>query len=443
MPQIAELSFGEETSLLMWLGVLLLIWLALAFLSSFARALLVLNGSTREMLAEAGDATSLRVLKLIEEKNTVQLSLNVITVLFSVFFAVLSFQVLARSMVELQIASPFRFAIEIILITVLSTIAGKIIPKTVAMRKPLAFCKFASVPVMIIYRIGSPVTRPLANWFKEKLGYGDLGVHYLSGEDLKAMADMGEAQGTIEEDEREFIHSIMDFGETAVREVMVSRMDIDALPVTATLNDALELIQTSGHSRLPLYDEHLDHILGVIYVKDLLPYLSSEDNTTLPDWRSIARKPLFVPASKPLDDLLRIFQAQKTHLAIVVDDYGGTAGVATMEDLLEEIVGDIRDEYDQAEEDLHERLDDLTYVFDARIHLDDLCEVLNIELDLEKYDFETLGGLIFHLTGEIPEPGDNVVYEPMSMRIESTDNHRIGRVLVRIEPPTEDKSMAV
>lgn len=427
----------------MWLGILLLAWLALAFLSSYARALLVLNGSTREVLSEAGDPASLRVLRLIEEKNTVQLTLNTITVLFGVFFAILSFQVLARSMVELQIASPFRFALEIIVITILSTIAGKIIPKAIAMQKPLAFCTFASVPVMVIHRLSLPITKPLANWFKEKLGYGNPGVHYLSGDDLKAMADIGEAQGTIEEDEREFIHSIMDFGETAVREVMVSRMDIDALPITATLKNALDLIQTSGHSRLPLYDEHLDNILGVIYVKDLLPYLSTEHDTTVPNWRSIARKPLFVPASKPLDELLRTFQAEKTHLAIVVDDYGGTAGVATMEDLLEEIVGDIRDEYDHAEEDLHERVDDLTHVFDARIHLDDLCEVLNIELDLEKYDFETLGGLIFHLTGEIPEPGDNVVYKPMSMRIESTDNHRIGRVLVRIEPPTEDKSMAV
>jgi CBS domain containing-hemolysin-like protein len=236
----------------------------------------------------------------------------------------------------------------------------------------------------------------------------------------------------------------MDFGETAVREVMVSRLDIDALPVTASLKDALELIQNSGHSRLPLYEEHLDNILGIIYVKDLLPYLASGNGVPTPDWRDIARKPLFVPVSKPLDDLLRIFQAEKTHLAIVVDEYGGTAGVATMEDLLEEIVGDIRDEYDQAEEDLHERLDDQTHVFDARIHLDDLSDVLNIELDLEKYDFETLGGLIFHLTGEFPEPGDEVVYEPLRMRIESTDNHRIGRVLVRIQPPpAEDKSMAV
>lgn len=429
--------------MLTWIGVLLLIWLVLTLLASFARALLVLNGSTREMLAEAGDAASLRMLRLIEEKNTVQLTLNSITVLFSVFFAVLAFQVLARSMVALQISSPLLFGLEIITITILSTIAGKIIPKAVAMRKPLAFCKSFSAPIMVLHRVSLPITKPLANWFKDKLGYGKPGLRYLSSDDLKAMADMGEAHGTIEEDEREFIHSIMDFGETAVREVMVSRMDIDALPVTATLNDALELIQTSGHSRLPLYEDHLDNILGVIYVKDLLPYLSAQHNTVVPDWGSITRNPLFVPAGKPLDDLLRTFQAEKTHLAVVVDDYGGTAGVVTMEDLLEEIVGDIRDEYDHAEKDLHERLDDLTHVFDARIHLDDLCEVLNIELDLEKYDFETLGGLIFHLTGEIPEPGDNILYEPMSMRIESTDNHRIGRVLVRIEPPTEDKSMAV
>ena len=327
------------------------------------------------------------------------------------------------------------------IIAVAHVLAAVVIPKIIALRAPIGFALALTPVVLFIHRFFSLLTRPISAWLKKKLAYGQLLPQYLSGEDLKAMAVIGEAHGTIEEDEREFIHSIMDFGDTSVREVMVSRMDMRVISTNDSLSEALDLIQRTGHSRLPLYEQHLDNLLGVIYVKDLIPYLASPGESDRLDWTRIARKALFVPASKPLDDLLRVFQSRKMHLAIVVDEYGGTAGLVTMEDLLEEIVGDIRDEFDEAEEDLHEQIDEYTFVFDARIHLEDLCEVLNIELGIEKYDFDTLGGLILHITGRIPVVGDNVAHENMTMRVESIDNHRIGRVRVSVLPPAEDKSM--
>ena len=422
----------------MSLGLLLPIWLVLVFIASYARSLHALNGSATEMLKESSDQRSKQLLKLIEEKNEFQIVLSSLVFLLIASFTLLLLQGL--------LPTPF-FNTDSPLLPLFTTIFGtaflliiacRVIPKVISMRFPLAFCRTGIPIAYALHLLTVKVTRPIAGWFQTKIGYGNSDIHVLSGEDLKAMADIGEAQGTIEEEERELIHSIVDFRDTEVREVMINRMDMDALPVTASLSEAIELIQTSGHSRLPLYEEHLDNILGVVYAKDLIPYLLTDNGILTPDWHRIARTPFFVPESKPLDDLLRDFQSRKKHLAIVLDDYGGTAGLITMEDVLEEIVGDIRDEFDDAEEDFHEQISESTHLFDARINLDDLCEVLNIHLNTDNFDFETLGGLIFHVKGDVPMRGDEVMFGSMKMRIESIENHRIGRVLIQVQPPTED-----
>jgi len=282
-----------------------------------------------------------------------------------------------------------------------------------------------------------PISKILAKSTHLMHGRMRPGSRRLSSEDLKALADVGEAHGTLEEEERELIYSIVEFGETSVREIMVSRLDIVALPVSFTLSETLEIIRDSGHSRMPLYVDHLDNILGVIYAKDLLPHLNRKEGSARLDWTRIARPAIFVPMGKKLGDLLKDFQTKKTHIAIVVDEYGGTAGLVTLEDVLEEIVGEIRDEHDETEEELYEQIDANTYRFDARINLDDINELVGIDLDTEEYDFETLGGLIFHLTGKIPQEGDEIEFESLKIRVEAVDNHRIGQVLVEFGPPPE------
>lgn len=422
-------------------GVLALLLILVTCLASLVRIISFLNGSTSEILKENNDSGSQRLLKIIDQKNQVLLTLNTLLVLSNVSFTIVFYLLFSQITAASSLGSTTVFFLSIGLCSVGLAFAGKIIPRFISLRKSLPFGRALSLQVLIIHRIFYPFSRPITRWFKSSLGYGAPRVQYLSGDDLKAMADMGEAQGTIEEDEREFIHSIMDFGDTTVREIMISRLDMNALPITASLDDVLYMIQSSGHSRLPLYEKHFDNIVGFVYVKDLLPYISSSNSDHEPNWQETVRKPFFVPAGKPLDDLLRDFQSMKMHIAIVVDEYGGTAGLVTMEDVLEEIVGDIRDEYDDAETDMHEQIDETTHVFDARINLDDLSDLLKIELDFESYDFETLGGLIFHLKGEIPGEGDQLVYETMTMRIESVKNHRIGRVFIKLHPPTADKSL--
>jgi len=257
-------------------------------------------------------------------------------------------------------------------------------------------------------------------------------------EDLKTMADVGEGQGSIEEEERALIHSILEFGEITVREVMVSRLDVIALPETATLGEALALIRESGHSRFPLYRDHLDHVLGVVYAKDLLPYLGDDhDPAQRVDWAALARQPRFVPLSKTLDAMLADFQQHNTHMALVVDEYGGTAGIVTLEDLLEEVVGEIRDELDEPDEALYRAVGPAAWRVEARIHLDDLAEALGVEIDTEAFDFETLGGLIFHLTGAVPAPGDEVRYGRLQLRVEDVEQNRIRDVLVTLLPEPE------
>ena len=376
---------------------------------------------------------------LIQEKNEFLLVVRTVISILAVTFTILLFHALYTSPPLLNNSHVAIFVGTIVLLSILLIVARRIIPKIVATRAALPFCLRGVTFAFILHQISKPVTRPITKWFHASIGYGKREMHFLSGDDLKAMADIGEAQGTIEEEERELIHSIVDFRELEVRDIMVNRMDMHAISTEMTFPDAIQLIQDTGHSRLPLYEEHLDNVIGIVYAKDLLAYLPKNDQQHyVPAWSKIARVPFYVPASRPLDEMLKDFKARKKHLAIVLDDYGGTDGLVTMEDVLEELVGDIRDEFDDAEVDLHEQLGESTHLFDARIHLDDFSDVLNLGLNTEEFDFDTLGGLIFHLKGEIPQQGDEVYFDSLKMRIESIENHRIGRILIQVLPPTED-----
>lgn len=416
------------------LGFLLLLLLS-AFMSGSEVALFSLTGSSKESLAQRSDAASARVLRLLEHPRELLISILILNTTVNVAAAILA-AVLTGSIAAAMHWDPvITVLVEVVAVTFAILVVGEITPKLLATRHAVPFSRFVSGPLSVLHRILYPVSNLLARTTGLMQGRMARGRHRISPEDLKMLADVGEAHGTLEEEERELIHSIVEFGEMSVREIMVSRLDIVALPVTATLSEALELIRSSGHSRMPLYVDHLDNILGIIYAKDMLPHLHSDDGKSRLDWTRIARPAIFVPLGKKLDDLLRDFQTKKTHIAIVVDEYGGTAGLVTLEDVLEEIVGEIRDEHDETEDVLYERLGDSTYRFDARINLDDVNELLGIELETENYDFETLGGLIYHITGSIPREGEQAEFDSLRMCVETVENHRIGQVLVEVVAP--------
>lgn len=243
---------------------------------------------------------------------------------------------------------------------------------------------------------------------------------------------MGEEEGVIEQEEREMISSIFEFGDTVAREVMVPRMDMDVLEDTATAGDAVQLILATGHSRIPIFHESIDNIVGILYLKDLLRPLAEERPTV--SVVELTRAVYYVPESKRVDDLFREMQRRKVHVAIVVDEYGGTSGLVTIEDLLEEIVGPIVDEHD-VEERLVEVINDQVALVEGRASIEEVNEQLRLGLPLQ--DVDTIGGFVYSLLGHVPRPGERVAYDGVEIVVEQVEGQRIGKVkITRAVPST-------
>jgi len=249
-------------------------------------------------------------------------------------------------------------------------------------------------------------------------------------EEILQMVQSETDEGTIEEEEREMIEGVFEFGETTVREIMIPRIDIICAELNTSSPDLLKLIQEYRHSRLPIYEERVDHIKGVIYAKDLLHTLSIGERIDIP---KIMRPPYFVPENKKIDELLREFKTARVHMAIVVDEYGGTSGIVTLEDVIEEIVGEIQDEYDEEEQLFHWTEDGQVLVADARMDIEDLNLLLNVEFPQDGY--ETLGGFIYNLLGHVPDPKETFEYNHMEMHIVEVIGQRITNVQIRKRPP--------
>ena len=252
---------------------------------------------------------------------------------------------------------------------------------------------------------------------------------FLSEDGLRFLIHVGEGEGVIEEDEKQMIAGIFEFGETTVREIMVPRLDIVAVEVTAPLSQALDLIIANGHSRIPVYEDSIDHLLGVLYAKDLL--LCLRDGSQDISVRQLLRKAYFVPQSKKLDELFEEMQAHRIHMALAVDEYGGTAGLVTIEDLLEEIVGEIQDEYDSEEPQLKKLAPEI-YIFNARYDIDEVSQLIDVDLSAGRENIDTLGGFIYSQLGRVPEQGESIQFKDWRFTVLSVDSRRIEEV--RVEP---------
>ncbi|GMQ82595.1 MAG: gliding motility-associated protein GldE [Rhodothermia bacterium] len=441
---VQEVSL-ELAPFLIGATVLLVLLFLSALFSGSEVALLSLTPTEREQLGDDSDRSSRRVVRLLENPRALLVTILILNTFVNVGAAILA-AILTRDLALAMSWSPTLTILgEVVALTFVLLVVSEISPKLLATRHSVIFSRRVSWLLITLHRFLYPVSSIIArsmNAFHHRFKSTN-GRLPISGEDLKTMAEIGEAHGTIEEEERELIHSIVEFGSTSVREIMISRLDVVALPAGASIAEAIDVIKTTGHSRLPLYVEHLDNILGVVYAKDLLRYMTSHNKEGHIDWTNLARPPIFVPLGKKLDDLLRDFQDRKTHLALVVDEYGGTAGLVTLEDVLEEIVGEIRDEHDETERDPFEKLDENVYRFDARIDLDELNEVAGTHLQTDDFDFETLGGLIFHLAGKIPATGDSFKHRNLRIDVERVESHRIVDVLITVDPADELESVDI
>ena len=323
------------------------------------------------------------------------------------------------------------------------TLLGEAIPKSLATRQPERTLLRWAAFIRLFTLIFSPM-----HWIARRLGRGfaaltgaDLvsasrAVH--SEEEIKLLVEGSAEEGVLEEEEKEMIHSIIEFTDTVARQVMVPRIDIHSVNREATLDEVLQAAMESGHSRLPVYEGTLDNVVGVVHVKDLIPRLVSGDRHV--PISTVMRPPFFVPEAKKLDELLREFRAHKSQLAVVVDEYGGTSGLVTMEDVIEEIVGEIQDEYDQEEHpEAKVTVGGEGTLVDARMPLTDLNEQLGLKLPMT--DFDTLGGFVFSLFGRPPEVGERVAYESQEFIVEALEGLRLQKIRVVVRstaPPTPE-----
>ncbi len=321
---------------------------------------------------------------------------------------------------------------------------GEIVPKSLAVANAEAISKKVARPIEII----STGLLPLIKFFKMIINimyyfFGKKSVKEkkeITEEDLITLIEMGNDEGVIEEEEKKMIRNIFEFGDTTVKEVMIPRVDMDCIPSDTKLNLILKLIKKMGHSRIPVYEETIDNIIGILYAKDLLgiykQWYTSKEKLAL---KEIIRKAYFVPENKKIDDLLDIFQKDRIQIAIAIDEYGGTAGLVTMEDVVEEVVGEIIDEYDK-EIKLFEITEDNTVIADGNIDIEKINDILNIEIP--ENDFETLGGFIFDLLGRVPKKGEKIKYQNLRMIIERVAKNRIRSVKIIKKLPKSENNIS-
>ena len=320
------------------------------------------------------------------------------------------------------------FIINIVVITFILLFFGEVMPKVYSSRAHVRMVLLMAIPLTVIEKIFRPVTALLilsTYYVKKRAGSQRTN---LSMDDLSDALDL--ASDDMDEDEK-LLKGIVNFGNINVSAIMCPRIDVTALDIKSGFESVVPLIVDSGFSRIPVYSGSFDSVKGILYAKDVLPYTGNPSNFK---WQSLMRPPYFVPETKKINDLLKEFQTKKIHMAIVIDEYGGTSGIVTLEDILEEIVGEITDESDE-DPVLFRKLDEKTFVFEGKIMLNDFCKIINTEEDCFESirgESETLAGLILELTGEIPQKGQTVAYQKFKFSVESADRRRIKELRVEI-----------
>lgn len=384
------------------------------------------NARVRDM-AEAHETRAIQVLSLASSANfTVTIQLATTLVRFSL--AAVALFGLADPLVTEQNGNMMLVYAGILLMTAaLSLILGDIVPEAVGSNYATPLSLLLIRPIKFLMLVLSPmvyVVLKISRILSAILGSDKL-VNTVTEEEIMTLIDAGHTGGTIDEEEKEMIYSVLRLNETRVSEVMVPRIDIIGVEIKQNLTEAARLFVSSGYSRIPVFDESIDNIRGLLYAKDLLTHWKNGDDQTI---QSLMRPAHYVPETKHVDELLRELQAHKVHMAIVVDEYGGTAGLATIENIIEEIIGDIQDEYDLNEEAEYEQNGPDEYTIDASMDLDDFNELLDVDLPTE--DSDTLAGYIYTHFGRVPAVGETIDDPYLTMHVMSVEGHRIRKVHV-------------
>lgn len=424
--QVLVLYKGINPSLLVPLFVLFALLITSALFSSAEVAIFSLKVSDLENIKLYDKTLATKLYEIYDEKKKTLATILIGNNLVNVSIVILS-SYLSDKILDFQGNENVKLIFELAVITSIILLFGEIIPKILATKFKIQLSRKLIGPIHFFSFLFKPMIYILLkisvffdNYFRIRQN------EKISVDDLTQALEI--TTGDTADKENTLYEEIVRFGTITAKQVMTPRVDVCGISCTASFADVLREVRATGYSRLPVYESDLDHITGILYIKDILMYIDTPDF----DWKSKIRPAYFVPESKKIDDLLQEFRQKKIHIAIVVDEYGGTSGLVTLEDVIEEVVGEINDEFDM-ESPVYTQVDDATYIFEGRTSLTEFCKIMGISdeyFDEVKGDAETLGGLILEIVGNTPSLNQKIEFQPFTFRVESFDKRRIRRVKV-------------
>lgn len=406
--------------------VMIVLLFSSALVSGSEVAFFSIDAKDRESLNNEKDNRSNKVLDLLTKPKKLLATILIANNFVNIAIVILSTFIITN-VCDFEGNKVLEFIVTVVVATFLILMVGEVIPKVYATNNGITLAKFMATPILVIEKVFSP----LSNLLVRSTSFIDKKIKKsateISVNDLDHALEITEIEGVTDEDKK-ILEGIVKFGETDVKQIMKSRVDVIAFDETVTFSELMPQIIENGYSRIPIYKESFDNVSGVLYVKDLLPHLDNKDF----DWKTILREPFFVPESKKIDDLLRQFQESKIHIAIVVDEYGGTSGIVTLEDIIEEILGEISDEFD--DDDLvYSKIDENNFVFEGKISLVDMYKVLDIEgevFESEKGEADTLAGFLIEKSGKIMKKNERIKFGEYLFEVEAADKRRIKQVKI-------------
>jgi putative hemolysin len=413
--------------------IVLLIFSALV--SGSEVAYFSLSHDDLNQLNAEGDQSAQRIIKLVEHPQKLLSTILILNNLINIGIVTLT-TFITWSIMGTTVATAAVILVQTVGVTFAIVFFGEIVPKVYANRARIPFAKVMSGSLSFFSTVLKPLSAflmALSNIIEnriEKKGYT------LSVDELHRALEITGQHTTTEE--KDFLKGIVNFSTLSVRQVMQSRMDITAIDVEMDFHELMDKINKSGYSRIPVYEDTIDNIKGILYIKDLLNYIDKDEHF---NWQELIRKGMFIPENKKVDSLLKDFQKKRIHMAIVVDEYGGTSGLVTLEDLIEEIIGEINDEFDDTDDIYFKQIDDNTFVFEGKISLHDFCKKLDLDIQVfeeVKGDSESLGGLLLEINSKLPKGGAKIKFDRFLFTIMAVDTRRIKKVKVQIHPQKQE-----
>jgi len=427
--QLFQSSFNIIDYIPHLLGILVLISFSAMF-SASENALFSLNNTNVEKLKSKQNTLNIAIIKLLSQPKKLLAAILIANNFVNVMLIIV-FSNFLDNLINFKIYPNLEFIIKIFVVTFVLLLFGEVIPKIYAIRKNMEIASLMAFPLLFIQKIFAFIIYPLLKFSSIIDKRVRIHEHTISTDELSHAIDIT-SDHKAGEQEKEILKGIVNFGNKTVRQIMKGRMDVTAIDINLSFQEMLDKVNEWGYSRFPVYDDNFDNISGVLNIKEILPYINESPTF---NWSKLLKPAFYVPDNKRIDHLLSEFQEERNHLAIVVDEYGGKLGIVTMEDILEEIFGEINDEFDDEQAD-HSKIDDNTFIVEGKLLINDFCKFSETEddfFDEIKGETETVAGMVMEIAGKIPKKNDIIIFQNYSFNIESVDNRRINRIKISIQ----------